>query len=156
MERIELWSDGGANFPFSASYGFIIVHFKNEQIINKIEGNGILLEPPFSSPHAELEGCIEGLRAIEQYFILLDKELPIDYYCDAEFVTKSLTVWGDSRGMDIKKWNKKEYGFVLFTLYQWIQHYRITNILKIHHVKAHSGLIYNERADELATLARKK
>lgn len=154
IERIEIWTDGGADLHLAASYGYVIVHFMGFEVVKTIEGNGSI-EAPFTAPHAETWGCIEGIRATDEYLISIEKELPIDYYCDAEFVTKSLTVWGVKRGLDENNWLKKEYGELLYSIYVWIQDYRTRNIFNIYHVKGHSGFVYNDRADQLATEARK-
>lgn len=152
-ERIELWTDGGANLHVSASFGIVLVHFKGDKVIKVVEDNGRLNEAPFTAPHAELTGCNEGIRLLHNYLEKLGRVVPVRYCCDATFVTNSLTIWGESRGTNICKWTAKEYGLKLLELYKWILEYRTLAEFEVIHVKAHSGIKYNERADQLASEA---
>lgn len=130
----ELWTDGSAKLNINAGYGWVFVGPTDEWIGY---GAGKIIAAPYTNSHGEIVAIIEGLRTVGPVPHLTIKS-------DSEFVVNTINVWGPTRSM--KDWASKAYGDVLYALYVYIRTMGYT----IMHVRAHSGIKWNEFADVLA------
>ncbi len=143
----EVWTDGSADYGKSASYAWVVV--KNGTIVN--QGGANLKAPPYDSYQGEVFGMMEGLRALLPYFS--ETKATFTVHCDNEPVVKTLNEWGPARttpGM----WKNITWAEQFINMLQFITAWRAKSNLTIKHVKAHSGLEFNEYVDALATKYR--
>ncbi len=90
----------------------------------------------------ELKAAIEALKRIHL-------SLPVTVYSDSTYVVNGITGW-------IHNWIRK--GKIEKNGDQWMELYGIVSTfpnIEFIHVKGHSGDLYNEEADRLATMACK-
>jgi len=151
-EKLQLWTDGSAKLGVNAGFGYVVV---NGDDVYERYGN--INKPPFSAPQAEVIAISKGINFIRKYFIDEDatsneSQPDFDVYCDSLYVVNTLTIWGPQRLKRKADWNQYEYHSILKPLTQWIMDYEGT--INIYHVNSHTGLKYNELADQLAEEGR--
>ncbi|MFW6275191.1 MAG: ribonuclease H family protein [bacterium] len=98
-----------------------------------------------SNQKMELKACIEALKAVKK------KNMPTIVYSDSQYVVKGIEEW--IYGWIQRKWHKVKNK----ELWQELKMLRDSfESIKFVHVKGHSGVPGNERADELARYGEKK
>ena len=146
MDKVDLWSDGACHFnPGPGGWGVILLHKRED-------GQGIRHQKEFSGgePHVtnnemELQAVCEGLSRLKH-------PCDVTVYSDSQYVCQGINGW-------LAKWAAN--GYLLATkqpiknLQLW---QRLEGLMKIHQVtaqwvKGHSGVLLNERADQLAEQA---
>lgn len=116
-------------------------------------------DPNGTNNTAELNGIMMALRHCETLLasgaIANSRQAAI--YCDSQYAIKSVTAW--SRGWERNGWVKSDGGEIqnLHLIQEAVKlHRKLSGQVSIRHVKGHSGMLGNEYADQLATMARKK
>lgn len=142
VKEIELWSDGSAlkapEGKFFCGSGCVLIYGNKEKHISHEVGYGTVNT-------AELTAPILGLQCLKE-------KCKVTIYTDSKYTMDSITTWWNGRvrnkwktqgGEDVK--NKD----LIQQLHSLCQQHEVTWVK----VKGHSGLKYNDLADELAIKA---
>lgn len=152
MTRIELWCDGAvkANGKPEAVAGWGVALVVDGKLVR--EANGHLAAPTYppyqSNNTGELSAVIEGLK-------LFDLPTSLEVYSDSEYVIKGATQWH-------KNWLRNNWknadGRPVANQKLWkeLLEYAQLHDIGWHHVRGHTGIEWNERADQLAKAGVKK
>lgn len=141
MDKIILYSDGAAKGnQFADNYGgwgAVLVYGSHQK---ELFGGAINT----TNNKMELQGLIEGLKAINKY------DIPVEVYLDSNYVLQGITQW-------IHNWKKKNWitssKKPVENKEQWLELDELRNKfsnITFHKVKGHSGEELNELADQLA------
>jgi ribonuclease HI len=129
----EIYTDGSAHLHKKSGYGFVIIH-KGQKVV---ESYG-KIEKYHTSSYAELTAV----------------SMAIEYF--SKRYSGDLTIHADSKYViDILKDDLQTphiYQELIQGLRDYISRYRAYHTLNFHHVSAHKGVEFNERADELAAM----
>ncbi len=144
--KIEIYTDGSSlGNPGPGGWGVVVV--QNKKIIKDFGGH----KEQTTNNKMELSGAIEALKyLIYQQDLTKTKKAII--YTDSTYVLNGITSW-------VYNWEKngwktankkpvlnKEFWLELVDLSR-----KLNGIISWEKVKGHSGHIYNDRADEIAT-----
>jgi ribonuclease HI len=143
---IEIYTDGSSlGNPGPGGWGVFVVKKENEGVFDDIEiGGG---EKETTNNRMELKAVIEALKFIKDNNF---KEVTI--YADSAYVLGGVTSW-------IKNWEKNGWKTAnkkpVLNQELWKELNSIERLLKTkifwQKVKGHSGDLYNDRADSIAT-----
>jgi len=146
-ERVDIWTDGSsAGRQKGKPGGFAFVALHGER---RLERYGWL--PDATNNQMELIAIWAGLT------IVRPTPLPVVVYTDSEYAKNCLTTWW-------KKWVRNGWkgatggdvsnrGIIEATI-PLINKHKAAGGIRFKHVKGHSGITENERADNLAHTAR--
>lgn len=146
--HIQIYTDGSCpRNGFNSKIAGIGIHFPNN---TELDVSKILEYPPFTNQRAELKAIHDALLIADKHFS--GKKYQI--LTDSQYSINSLTKWG-------KTWKnngwKKNDGLTPNNLDIIIPTMEILSNMKrrvkFTHVKGHSGIVGNEKADKLATSA---
>ena len=139
-----LYTDGACKGnPGPGGWAFVLLHPKSGKILERFGG-----EPDTTNNRMELLAVIEGLKALTQSSC-------VKIISDSKYVLQGLEDW-------MPKW--KKYGWQRkarstnkpvknVDLWQELDRLASLHKLTFQHVLGHSGHPFNERCDELASLA---
>ncbi len=139
---LEIYTDGSSlGNPGPGGWGFIVV---SDNLIIKEVGGG---DKQTTNNKMELMGAIEALK-----YLTKNKFIKCDIYADSSYVLNGVTSW--IHGWEKNGWktaNKKP----VLNQELWKELVYLDRQLKgkifWNKVKGHSGHIYNDKADEIAT-----
>ncbi|MBO7072150.1 MAG: ribonuclease HI [Acetobacter sp.] len=137
----EIWTDGGCKpNPGPGGWGVLLRYRGKER---ELSGG----EKQTTNNRMELTAVAKALE-------VLRRPCFIKIYTDSEYVCKGMTEWCDvwlSRG-----WRKSSGGSLILNVDLWRRVFELSvcHDVSWHWVKGHSGVIENERVDELARRAR--
>jgi len=143
--NITIYTDGSCvgNGTDTATGGWSAV-LDNSKIQMRISsGETSSLTIAVTSSRMEMQAVIEGLKAVK------NKEATIRLYTDSTYVKDGATRW--LQGWKRKGW-KKSNGDPVMNIDLWLLLDEVMQELTVtvHKVKAHSGNVFNELADQLA------
>jgi len=147
--EISIFTDGSSlGNPGPGGWGVLIIKNEELEIKNNVElGGG---EKNTTNNRMELKACIEALKYLRKSDFLNIKEVTI--YADSAYVLGGITNW--IFGWEKNGWrtaNKKP----VMNQELWKELIALVREFKgkiiWQKVKGHSGHIYNEKADEIAT-----
>lgn len=141
--NVDMWTDGSNSLKAPGKPGgwaAILIFGEDEKIVQGAMYN-------CTNNQAELLACIDGLKALKI-------SCNIDIYTDSEYVQKGWSLW-------LPGWIK--CGWVGATgkdvsnreLWQELMYECGRHTVVFHHVRGHTGIPGNERADQYAKEARK-
>ncbi len=142
-KKIEIYTDGSSlGNPGPGGWGVVVV--SDEKVIKEIGG----FDKNTTNNKMEITAVIEALR----YAIENCKEEDISIFADSNYVLLGITSW-------INNWRKNGWKTAskkpVLNQDLWEQLYDLKESFKNkifwQKVKGHSGHIFNERADEIAT-----
>lgn len=142
-EEIEIYTDGSSlGNPGPGGWGVVIV--SREKIMKEIGG----YEKETTNNRMELTAVIETIKYITKNF----KKEKITIFADSSYVLTGITSW--IFNWEKNGWRTANKKTVLNQdlwkeLIELIRNYE--NKINWQKVKGHSGHVYNERADEIAT-----
>lgn len=148
---IALFSDGACRGnPGPGSWGMIGQIASGEIIF---EASGV--DVPTTNNRMELEGAIQSLERLKDYFAELgvEDEPPIFLYSDSKYVVDGITSW--VKGWKSRGWKKADKK-VPENVEYWQRLDQLVNDFDnvvFKWVKGHAGHPQNERCDQLANLA---
>jgi ribonuclease HI len=137
MDKIVIYTDGSSRGnPGPGGYGAILLWGEKIKEISEAYRKT-------TNNRMELLAVIKALLSIKK------RELPIHVYTDSKYVVESIEKkWLDNWIRTDFKGGKKNKDL-------WLQYHKIASSfsIKFHWVKGHANHPYNNRCDELATLA---
>jgi ribonuclease HI len=141
-DHVELYTDGACSGnPGPGGWAAILVH-PSSGSERELSGG----ERATTNNRMELTAVIEGLRA-------LTRPSRVEIHSDSQYVLKGLESWMD--GWKKKGWKTASKQAVKNEdLWRILDELRGTHELSFHWVRGHAGHPMNERADELAVMAR--
>ena len=148
MKSIEIYCDGSAlGNPGSGGWGVVIFH-TNTETKNIIEELGGFVTHTTNN-RMELTAAIEGLKKCRHESVVTIKT-------DSQYVINGVTKW--VHGWEKNGWKTKEKKEVLNKdLWQELVQHTQKHTVTWEHVRAHTGIVYNERVDMIAIgFARKE
>jgi ribonuclease HI len=139
---LEIYTDGSSlGNPGPGGWGFVVV--SNNLIVKEVGGG----DKQTTNNKMELKGAIEALKYLTE-----NEFIKCDIYADSSYVLNGVTIW--IHGWEKNGWktaNKKP----VLNQELWQELVSLDRQLKgkisWNKVKGHSGHIYNDRADEIAT-----
>ena len=142
LKTLEIYTDGSSlGNPGPGGWGTVVVD--NDKIIKEIGGG----EKNTTNNRMELQAAIEALK-----YIIKEKILEVTIYADSAYVLNGITSW--IFGWEKNGWktaNKKP----VLNQELWQELVSLTRSFKgkiiWQKVKGHSGHVYNDKADEIAT-----
>jgi ribonuclease HI len=140
-ELVQIWTDGGAKpNPGPGGWGAIL-RFRGVE--RELSGG----EPATTNNRMELTAAAEALEA-------LTRPCRVVLHTDSEYVKNGVTRW--HQGWVRKNWRSSTGDPVKnMDLWQRLLAAAAKHRVEWHWVRGHAGNVMNERADELATRARK-
>ncbi len=140
-ELVEIWTDGGAKpNPGPGGWGAIL-RFRGVE--RELSGG----EPATTNNRMELTAAAEALEALK-------RPCRVVLHTDSEYVRNGVTRW--HQGWVRKNWRNSTGDPVKnMDLWQRLLAAAAKHRVEWHWVRGHAGNVMNERADELATRARK-
>lgn len=137
MNQVTIFTDGASRGnPGPGGWGVVIL---NNGKVKELGGK----EEHTTNNRMELRAIIEGLRIIED-----NQKIIVN--ADSEYVVKGITIW--IKGWIAKKWRTASKKAVLNQdLWQELLEVSKDKDISWNVVKGHSGVKWNERADEIAT-----
>lgn len=140
--KIEIYTDGSSlGNPGPGGWGFVVV--QNEKIVKEVGGG----ESNTTNNRMELQAAIEALK-----FISKNNLKDVTIYADSAYVLGGITTW--IHGWEKNGWKTANKKPVLNQeLWQELVSLERGLSMKINwqKVKGHSGHVYNDKADEIAT-----
>lgn len=146
-DKIIIYCDGGcrgnarANVNNVGGYG-VVIRYGNETAEIKNAERGT------TNNQQELKAAIAGLQMLETLKISTDC---IEVYADSAYVVNGITKWIYTWMQN--GWKTADGEVKNKYLWQELQRLSLKFMPKFNHVKGHSGIADNERADELANIA---
>ena len=139
-----LYTDGACKGnPGPGGWAFILRHPKTEKLLERFGS-----EPDTTNNRMELQAVIEGLKA-------LSKPSQVEVVSDSKYVLQGLEDWMPKWKRN--GWRRKEGSSFKAVknvdLWQELDRLQSIHELTFQHVLGHSGHQFNERCDELASLA---
>ena len=146
--HIHIYTDGSCpKNGFNSKVAGIGIHFPNMKDLNVSK---ILDTPPYTNQRAELKAIQEALLIAQEHFV--GKKYQI--LTDSQYSINSLTKWGKTwKNNDWKKNDGKTPHNLDIIIPTMELLSNMKRRVKFTHVKGHSGIIGNEEADRLATMA---
>jgi len=142
MKKVTLYTDGACSGnPGPGGWGALLLFGDHEKTLN----GG---EPATTNNRMEMQGVIEGLRALKE-------PCDVTIYTDSKYVLQGMTEW--IKGWKAKGWktaDKKPVKNV--DLWQALEAECNRHKVAWNWVKGHAGDINNERADALAVAGIQK
>lgn len=138
MKQVTLYTDGACSGnPGPGGWAYVLGYLGHEK-----EGSGY--DPVTTNNRMELQGVIEGLRALRE-------PCEVDVYSDSSYICQAFNQhWVDA--WQKRGWKRRE-GQPVKNPEQWQELVELCERHKVHfhQVKGHAGNPLNERCDELAT-----
>lgn len=146
---VELWTDGATsnNGRENAVGGWAYVIIKDGEEL--CHGSGA--EYGATNNRCEYLGMLNGLIELEKRVNLMEYET-ISCYSDSALLVNTLTRWIFS--WKEHGWRRKDGPVKNLELVQELYPYAVNPKYKFYHVKAHTGIKWNELCDQLAVKAR--
>ena len=145
--KVKIYTDGAArgNPDGPGGYGTVLEY---------IDTKGELHTKEISQGYVKTTNNRMELTAVAKALEVLRRPCCVKVYTDSEYVCKGMTEWCDvwlSRG-----WRKSSGGSLILNVDLWRRVFELSvcHDVSWHWVKGHSGVIENERVDELARRAR--
>ncbi|MEK9185070.1 MAG: ribonuclease HI [Patescibacteria group bacterium] len=137
MNQVIIFTDGASRGnPGPGGWGVVIL---NNEKVKELGGK----EEHTTNNRMELRAVIEGLRTTKS-----NQKIIVN--ADSEYVVKGITLW--IKGWIVKKWKTASKKDVLNQdLWQELLEVSKDKDISWNVVKGHSGVKWNERADEIAT-----
>jgi len=140
MSKVEIYCDGSClGNPGPGGYAAILKTHVGDKLKTKtVKGH----EKDTTNNRMELKAAIMGLRS-------LSKPCQVTMYVDSQYVVMGMTKW-------MKNWQKNAFHnsagkpIKNMDLWQELVHETAKQEVKFVWVKAHSGIEYNEKADQAA------
>ena len=142
MDNVEVWTDGGCKpNPGPGGWAAILCY---KDVRKELTGS----DPDTTNNRMELTAAAEALEALK-------RPCKVKLHTDSQYLKDGITRW--HTGWVRKNW-KNATGDPVKNIDLW---QRILAAAKVHEVewvwvRSHVGIALNERADELATIARDK
>lgn len=137
-EKVVIYTDGGCRpNPGVGGWAAILVYNGNEK---EIFGG----EPKTTNNRMELTAAVEALSALKRRTSAI-------IHTDSEYLQKGITQW--IKNWKKKNWRRREGPVKNADLWQKLDSLMDQHEVEWRWVRGHSGDYYNERCDELATLA---
>lgn len=149
LPKVTVYSDGGATpNPGPGGWGVVILH--PDQAPKELSGG----DPNTTNNRMELMAAIQALES-------LPAPSQVDFHIDSQYVKNGITKWIHSW---IREGKLSVQSHSLFgdqpksdvlnaDLWQRLYHAQQRHLIEWHWVRGHTGVEYNERADQLATAA---
>lgn len=141
MNEVKIYCDGAcAGNPGPGGWGAVLIANRKR---TEIYGG----EPETTNNRMELTAAIEALRS-------LSDGSTVQMYTDSSYLLNGATAW--LKGWKVRGWKRKEGPLLNVELWQALDVELQRHHIQWEWVKGHAGNTYNERADQLATLAIKE
>lgn len=137
MQKIVIYTDGASRGnPGPGGYGVVLMFGSHHK-----ELSGGFRKT--TNNRMELRAVVEGLKALKK------TDIPITIYSDSQYVVNAV-----SKGW-LKKWVQTNFSGGKKNRDLWMHYYRLSQPLTITFVwvKGHADNPYNNRCDQLATMA---
>ncbi len=138
-KAIHIYTDGACSGnPGPGGWGSVLIYGDHRR---ELSGG----EPDTTNNRMEMTAVIRALQALK-------KPSEVNVYTDSTYVMKGLTEW-------LPQWKRRNWRTAArqpvknVELWQELEAALHAHQVKWHWVKGHSGVVENERADELARLA---
>ena len=143
-DNIEIWCDGGVRGNGKeeniGGWGAVLEYKGHVKELYEGERNT-------TNNIQELKGAINALQALKS------TNIPVRVHCDSAYVVNGISQW--VKGWKKRGWRKSD-NKVIENLELWKELDRLVNLqedIQFIKVRGHSGVILNEKADELANKA---
>jgi ribonuclease HI len=144
MKKLKIYTDGGCSpNPGPGGWSYVIIEDGKDNIT---EFGG---DTDTTNNKMELTAITKALNSVQT-------PSDITIYSDSQYCVKGITSW-------LANWVKKDFKVIrdrkkvaILNKELWLQIWDLMHYhqVKAYHVRAHSGITYNEMADELATKGR--
>lgn len=158
QSSITIYTDGSCNpNPGVGAWAAILLHIKNDKIISEKEAYGTELNS--TNNRSEILAVINGIKLIKH-------PADVTIYSDSSYVVNSIGTWVDGEPKSPRPgwmvawkkrgWRKSDGELKNVDLWRKIDALvRLHRSVSMRWVRGHSGNIFNERCDALATEARR-
>ncbi len=140
LPEITVYTDGGADpNPGPGGWGVVLIHAASSKV-SEMKGG----EPHTTNNRMELTAAIKALEALK-------RRCRVRLYTDSQYLRKGVTQW--MPGWIQRGWKRKDGELLNEDLWRRLAELIVEHELRWDWVKGHAGNRWNERADQLATLA---
>jgi ribonuclease HI len=140
LPEITVYTDGGADpNPGPGGWGVVLIHSASGKA-SEMKGG----EPRTTNNRMELTAAIRALEALK-------RRCRVRLYTDSQYLRKGITEW--LPGWVRRGWKRKDGELQNEDLWRRLAELILEHDIRWDWVKGHAGNRWNERADQLATLA---
>lgn len=142
--KLVVYSDGGCDpNPGIGGWGCIIIEKKNSHITKLSGGN-----PKTTNNAMEMKAGLEALRYIVNNY---GRGTPVTIYSDSTYLVKGMNEW--IVGWKKRGWTRRGKPLKNASIWKELDYYNQMLITNWQWIKGHSGNIWNDGCDNLATEA---
>jgi ribonuclease HI len=140
LPKVTVYTDGGADpNPGPGGWGVVLLHGPTAKV-SELSGG----EPQTTNNRMELTAAIRALEALQ-------RRCEVHLYTDSQYLRKGVTEW--LPGWRLRGFRRKDGVLQNEDLWRLLNDLIGRHDIRWEWVKGHAGNRWNERADELATLA---